>query len=646
MKSLSRVPFIALQWIMVLGIVGIVGYRVTRPIVPPERDPDSWTQWSSFTAISYPGITDRGDDRYTTPKLLKEHLGALHEAGYRTVSLEDVARFMDGDAPLPEKALLIIFESGRRDSLIRSTPLLRKHLYQAVMAVPTASGNELSRLYLRPDDIRRVSKLPYWEFASAGHKAFKMMDVDRAGTEGHFLSRYAWKKGAQETEAEYRERLTEDYQAASDRLSQLTGQAPIAYVYPFSDAGQGSLAVRPAALINRNSVKELHRLAFVESDDPLNVRYRNPYQLSYLRVHGSWSGEELIKRLEHADRRTRGLEPPPRAEDWRADQSIVFDDDTIHFNSDGRCLIKGSGGWRNVDAEVSFERMPLARCALYFRFLNQESFIRVVVSDQGLQVQERLGDRMHNLATIPIDASSPAHQLNVILKENRLWMTLDGQAAGGPVAVSPFNVRGRFGLGGEGGIVRVTSCRARPFRGQVKEISNMDELETVDLASTGRVILPWLDASSPAVITDEQRRAALRVAGQGVNLSLLIHHIDQEKNPVEWVMGLKAILKESALGSLVGRLAIDQVDPAWAQAIQEAGFKLSVRLDEAPSNEALQRMHEWKADLVLSEMKPEDASRIGHYLPTYHLVVLNAQADILADPGITTSSPAPEGRLP
>jgi len=114
MKKLS----IALQWLVVaaLAALALQPFIKGRPL--PERQPETWRNWQGFMALSYAGVGIGAPETYPTPTRMAEQLAALHAAGYRTITPADALAFLEGRRPLPPKALLVLLEGGRKDSVV------------------------------------------------------------------------------------------------------------------------------------------------------------------------------------------------------------------------------------------------------------------------------------------------------------------------------------------------------------------------------------------------------------------------------------------------------------------------------------------------------------------------------------------------
>ncbi len=115
------------QWLALVALVAGVVWMVVRPSPPVDYAPDTWSNWDGFMAISYAGVTKKGGSSvYPSSENLAGHFEALRAAGYHTITPEDVQAFLERREPLPDKALLILFEGARKETFIRTHPVLRR----------------------------------------------------------------------------------------------------------------------------------------------------------------------------------------------------------------------------------------------------------------------------------------------------------------------------------------------------------------------------------------------------------------------------------------------------------------------------------------------------------------------------------------
>ena len=84
----------------------------------------------TLSILMYHKVNDLPDNPTTVPVwMFDEQLGRLGELGYNVVDLDAVLDHYTLGKPLPEKAVLITFDDGYRDTLENALPVLQKHGY-------------------------------------------------------------------------------------------------------------------------------------------------------------------------------------------------------------------------------------------------------------------------------------------------------------------------------------------------------------------------------------------------------------------------------------------------------------------------------------------------------------------------------------
>lgn len=76
-------------------------------------------------------------DLSVTPELFEAHLAYLRQAGYETISMEQLIYALSQEAPLPPKPIIISFDDGYRDHYENAFLLLRKYSYTGIFFVFT-----------------------------------------------------------------------------------------------------------------------------------------------------------------------------------------------------------------------------------------------------------------------------------------------------------------------------------------------------------------------------------------------------------------------------------------------------------------------------------------------------------------------------
>ena len=78
-------------------------------------------------------VADRSDIEFSVaPSSLEEQLLYLHDKGFQTLSLSDLAASFENREPLPPKSVILTFDDGFRDFYTNAFPLLKKYNMRAV----------------------------------------------------------------------------------------------------------------------------------------------------------------------------------------------------------------------------------------------------------------------------------------------------------------------------------------------------------------------------------------------------------------------------------------------------------------------------------------------------------------------------------
>jgi len=130
---------------------------------------------STLRVLMYHKVNDIPENPTTIPVgHFDEQLAQLAELGYRVVDLDAVLDHYTVGAPLPDRAVLITFDDGYRDTLENAAPVLRKHGYPAVIFVPVAYMEDATPLPHESLLVERGVRNPTLDWAL-------MRELDAAG---------------------------------------------------------------------------------------------------------------------------------------------------------------------------------------------------------------------------------------------------------------------------------------------------------------------------------------------------------------------------------------------------------------------------------------------------------------------------------
>lgn len=579
MKRIS----IGLQWLLVLGLAGFAGSTLLKGRPQPERQPETWRSWQGFMALSYAGIGEGDPAVYPSPAQLRQQLEALHAAGYRTITPEDALAFLQGQAPLPRKALLLLFEGGRKDSVIFNFKTFQKTGFSGTLCLPTRTIDSRGAFFLRRGDLKRVAQMGFWSFAGMGHEAIDEIPVGADGTQGHFLARRKWTAAGAESPADFRRRVEADYAACRETIEAATGVRPFAYVYPFADAGQGSEADPEALALNREQVEKHFRMAFVNAHQPFNGPGKDPFDLNRLRVPGNISGEELVGLLEQHAPRFAAAGDLRNAAAWQIDGAVRFNETHVEFEPGLPAWARGSDLWSDIEVEATIRIFSNTVAAIYARYASPTSFLRVTFSPAGIRLQENLRGHLKTLhwQSEPLESNVPI-AVRLRIKGSRAWLWRGDEKLAGPLPLAEPGRQGRVGLGSETGVFQIDAFHAVPLESVYVVADGLDRFVPDEQVRTKALIVPldWpADGAAPKL-----PGFIVGAAAQGVEI---IPRLPVGETQAPALAGLEALLLQPVARSLIGRVAV-----------------------QSPTPETLQRLHGLHLD-VLALVSAADLSQAG-----------------------------------
>ena len=286
LKALYAAVYAVLAGLIALGLsTGAAARRA-----PPEPD---------FIVINYHDITAEGQfvppfDRVAVSQAkLASHLEWLHDNGYHPVSVQDLVDARDRGKLLPEKPVVLTFDDGFESFYTRAWPLLKKYHYPSVVAVIGAWIDGKSR-----PDVPGIKPLMTWpqvkeldrsglvEIASHTYGLHNAIESNPlGGIEAAVTTRrYDLKTGRYESDADYRRRIKDGMQHASDFLKAHLGHRPRVMVWPYGEynalalaaAKKSGMAITMALADGRNSVTNLQVVdRLIMTDDPAQWQFRD-----------------------------------------------------------------------------------------------------------------------------------------------------------------------------------------------------------------------------------------------------------------------------------------------------------------------------------------------------------------------------------
>jgi peptidoglycan/xylan/chitin deacetylase (PgdA/CDA1 family) len=255
----------------------------------------------TLPVLAYSGVNDRHDTTSLTQERLALQLQMLARAGFRTISMAQYVRFLNGrPRGLPGRPLLLTFDA-RIDTWRAADRLLQRYGMRATMFVVAGEVAQANPQYLSWKEIRAAAASGRWDVQEAAGLGDQRVVVDAAGQRGSFYANRRYAQGQLESRAGWRRRVTTDIRYGRRTIAEnVAGHRPRAFAIPYGDYGR--LATNDPGISRRLPSWLAQRFdAVFALDPPTYVRagdIRRP--AGRFQVHAGTTPERLYGRLRMA----------------------------------------------------------------------------------------------------------------------------------------------------------------------------------------------------------------------------------------------------------------------------------------------------------------------------------------------------------
>ncbi|QCX34691.1 glycoside hydrolase [Caloramator sp. E03] len=372
-----------------------------------------------FIAISYFGV-DRGEsDTLISTKRLEDHLKALKDSGYVTITQQDIIDYYKKGKKLPQKSLFLIFEDGRRDTAIFAQKIMEKYNFKATMLTYADKFEKKDPKFLMPEDLLNMVKTTYWELGTNGYRLEYINVFDRYGNYigeidsldfarlasyldrnyNHYLMDYIRDKDGipKESYNEMKKRIDNDYKAMKEIYTKEIGKLPGMYILMHSNTGQFGTNDRVSA-VNEENIKKLFSMNFNREGNSFNSKNSSIYDLTRLQPQSYWPTNHLLMKIWDDTKQEVKfvLGDIEKADKWEMiDGKAEFRDNTIILTSmpKGRSIIrlKQQQKIKDIRLSVYLDGNKLGSQAIYVRADKDfNNYIFVQIKNNILYVKEKV----------------------------------------------------------------------------------------------------------------------------------------------------------------------------------------------------------------------------------------------------------------
>ncbi|WP_110915155.1 poly-beta-1,6-N-acetyl-D-glucosamine N-deacetylase PgaB [Enterobacter roggenkampii] len=281
MNTRFSASLILIGWLCLSANVCAQAFSFIAPKDRPQLEASKpWPQ-NQFLVLAYHDVEDdAADQRYLSVRTsaLNEQIGWLLHNGYHVISVQDILDAHDGKKTLPPKAVLLSFDDGYSSFYTRVWPLLQAWNVPALWApvgswVDTPENQKVNfgglmtprDRFATWDMVRELSRSPLIEIGSHTWASHYGIPANPQGSREPAIANRFYDKttGRYETDRQFSQRIGDDVHKVTEKITQVTGKAPRAWVWPYGAANGTSLAI---------ARQQGYQLAFTLEDGLGNVQ--------------------------------------------------------------------------------------------------------------------------------------------------------------------------------------------------------------------------------------------------------------------------------------------------------------------------------------------------------------------------------------
>lgn len=387
---------------------------------------------NGFIALSYFGVDRAGNETLISEKRLQEHLKALNEQGYVTITQQDIYDYYKNGKQLPEKSLFLMFEDGRRDTAIFAQNIIERYNYKASAMFYVDKFEKADTKFLIPDDLVELVKSTFWELGCNGYRLEYINVFDRyhnylgelTSLEFAELSKYLGRDYnhylmdfirdeygiPKESYDKMIKRIAYDYEVMQSICIEELGGLPALYVLMHSNTNQfGSHNL--VSDENEKWITKLFQMNFNREGFAKNTIKSSLYDLTRLQPQAYWYPNHLLMRIWDDTKQEMQFVTgdKKRAQLWKEiEGKAEFRDETIVLtsipNGEGLLSLKENDTMKNIQLSVTLLGNKFGSQAIYMRADEEKkNALCVQLKNNNIYIKEFLNGRENVLYTIDLN---------------------------------------------------------------------------------------------------------------------------------------------------------------------------------------------------------------------------------------------------
>lgn len=230
-----------------------------------------------------------------SPEKFREHMIALKNNGFQTITDYQLHDFLKKGTPLPYNPILITFDDGYKSNYIYAYPILKELDMTATVNLITSRVVDEKNKY--PDEFPKfswdeiINSQDVFTFQSHTHnshyKELNMQNKPSAVT----IEKKLLTNGKLETDKQFKERLLNDFITSKKLIEKRIGKEVITLAYPYGEFSEDTIEIAKQAGF---------KLAMTTKHGKVDKDINDLYQLYRINVHGKLTSQQLINIIADA----------------------------------------------------------------------------------------------------------------------------------------------------------------------------------------------------------------------------------------------------------------------------------------------------------------------------------------------------------
>ena len=443
-KERNKKLRVVMQIIILIALiaVSIVTLFTLKEYKPYTQQNTIFSGDKGFIALSYFGVERNGTQNRIGEERLHEHLQALKDLGYVTITQEDVLNYYQSGKELPEKSLLLIFEDGRRDTAIFSQRILEDLNFKGTILTYPENFDKKDYKFLMPKELTELEKTTFWEMGTNGYRLSFINVFDRYNNYlgeldplkhvavapylgrryNHYLMDYIRNEYGipKESYSKMKARISYDYEAMRDGYTKSIGYMPGMYILMHSNTGSFGNNDKVSA-VNEYWIKELFKMNFNREGFSFNKRNSSIYDLTRMQPQAYWHTNHLLMRIKYDINQDLEFVKGDlnKQNEWETFKgALEIKEETMIVTSlpqdKGIVRLKGSNDFADIKLSVRLKGNKLGMQKVYLRAdENLTRFLSVHIINNILYVTEKIGGSEKELFRLKLDKHDGKESISI-----------------------------------------------------------------------------------------------------------------------------------------------------------------------------------------------------------------------------------------